>query len=220
MTLNPDRVRVKICGVRTIEEIRLAAEAGADAIGINFYPRSPRYVPPEEAGALLEACPAFVEAIAVVARPEVELLNYLVHQLDLRTVQIHDGTPAENWPAARYILAAGISTYGDLQGLESQLQSWLQRGLNVVGVLLDARVPGQFGGTGQSPPWSVVAQFSRRRPLILAGGLTPNNVADAIRVVRPWAVDVASGVEKAPGIKDPQKVRDFVRAVLAASALS
>ncbi|MCS7167935.1 MAG: phosphoribosylanthranilate isomerase [Gemmatales bacterium] len=209
----PHRVRVKICGIRTAEEAEYAAQAGADAVGLNFYPPSPRYVRPEDAEAILRALPPFVEAVGIVVRPEQELLEYLVYRLGLVTLQIYDGEPPDSLRFVRYILATGIGDSADLQQAETLLDTWLARGRNVVGVLLDARVPGQYGGSGKIPPWSVVAQFSRRRPLILAGGLTPENVCEALRVVRPWAVDVASGVEKEPGVKDPDKMRRFVHAV-------
>ncbi|GBD36888.1 N-(5'-phosphoribosyl)anthranilate isomerase [bacterium HR36] len=218
MTQASPRVRVKICGVRTAEEANQAALAGADAVGVNFYPPSPRYVPPETAGAILGALPPFVEPVAVVVRPAWELLEYLTRQLGFRTVQLHDGEPLPDPPGVRYILATGIADATDLQRAEAQLEAWLRRGVEVAGVLFDARVPGQLGGTGKSLPWWVVTQFSRRRPLILAGGLTPDNVAQAIHVVRPWAVDVASGVESIPGVKDPEKMRQFVQAVRQASS--
>jgi len=213
------RVRVKICGVRTPEEARWAAEAGADAIGINFHPPSPRYVRPENAAAILAEVPAFVEPVAVVVNPTRELLDYLVREVGFRTVQVHAGEPSGDWRGVGFVLAAAVGDLADLQRAESQLQTWLERGLQVTGVLLDARVPGQYGGTGRTAPWPLVAQFSRRRPLILAGGLTPENVAMAIQTVRPWAVDVASGVEVSPGVKDRDKIRRFVQAVWDASCL-
>jgi phosphoribosylanthranilate isomerase len=213
----PERVRVKICGVRTVEEAHAVAHAGADAIGINFYPPSPRYLPPAEAGKLLAALPAFVDALAVVVRPEPDFLRYLIEEVGFRTLQLHDGEPLADYPGVRYILAAGIADTADLLAVEERLTRWLERGVSVAAVLLDARVPGKYGGTGATPPWSIVARFSRRRPLILAGGLNPENVAAAIVQVRPFAVDVASGVETAPGIKDLAKVRAFLQAVRDAS---
>lgn len=217
MTVEPGRVRVKICGVRTVAEAVAIAAAGADAIGINFYPPSPRSVSPVKAEELLAALPPFVEAVAVVVRPEPELLQLLVEKVGFRTLQIHEGEPGLHWAGVRYILAAGIAAPADLDQTEARLTDWLLQGVNVSGVLLDAGVAGKYGGTGQTAPWPILARFSRRRPLILAGGLRPDNVAEAIRQVRPFAVDVASGVESAPGVKDLDKVHAFLQAVHQAS---
>jgi phosphoribosylanthranilate isomerase len=205
-------VRIKICGVTTPEDARLAADAGADAVGLNFYPKSPRFVTPTQAAAIVRALPAFTAPIGVFVEMPLRQVCAVAFQLGLRGVQTYDPIPPSedpfpfaHVPAFRVKDAAGLDA---IQRFVTQAQTL---GRPPAAVLIDAHVEGQLGGTGVRAPWELLAAFDPGVPLLLAGGLTPENVAEAIARVRPWGVDVASGVESAPGRKDPEKVAQFVK---------
>lgn len=198
-------IRVKICGVRTVEEARQAAAAGADAIGLNFYRPSPRYLSPADAEAVVAALPPFVTAVGLFVDAPADWVRQVAERCRLGAVQIHGGGPAAGLgrPVIRALQVGGEASLDVLDRLEGDA------------VLLDGHTEGLRGGTGRRFDWSLVAEARRRargRPIILAGGLTPETVAEAVRVAQPDAVDVASGVESAPGVKDPDKVVRFVRA--------
>lgn len=200
-------MRVKICGITTVEDALAAVEAGAHALGFMFAP-SPRQVTPEQAAAIIGALPPFVQTVGVFVDGDVEAV---LARCPLDAVQFH----GEETPSAiarikqvRRIKACRIGARCDLELLAAYT--------DVADAFhLDARVSGLAGGTGQSFPWPL-AQEARRfgRPIILAGGLSPENVADAIEAGRPDAVDVSSGVEASPGRKDPERVRRFVAAAM------
>jgi phosphoribosylanthranilate isomerase len=221
-------MRVKICGITSPGDALLAAELGADAIGLNFYPPSPRFVDAATARRILEVLPPAVRPVAVLVRPSVEQMVRLHADLDICLFQCHAVAWAE-WSAPplskgglggvawRLLLAQGVSEEEDLEAARQQIAAAGQLGFDVAGLLVDARVTGQHGGTGRTAPWSLLAGFNPGVPLILAGGLTPNNVAEAVHIVRPDAVDVASGVESGPGVKDREKLQAFI--VNARSAL-
>jgi phosphoribosylanthranilate isomerase len=209
-------VRVKICGVTTSDDLRLCADAGADAVGINFHPGSPRYVDPRAAPALLRHLPPFVDAVGVFVERPLRQVYALAYQLGLRGVQWYgpqldrdDSFPFQLIPAFRVRDAASLAE------VRAAVAACRSAGWSPSAVLLDAYVPGQHGGTGRTAPWELLAGFDPGVPVILAGGLTPENVAEAVRAVRPYAVDVASGVESAPGHKDAKKVRRFIDAARA-----
>lgn len=194
--------RVKICGVTTVADARLAAEAGAAAVGLNFYERSPRCVSPETAAEIAAALPAGVWRVGVFVDAPRKTVESLAARVGLDTLQFHGEESAEycrGW-APRVIKAVRVR---DRACVERALL------LPVDFILADAYVEGLVGGTGQRVPLEWLEGIERGR-LILAGGLTPENVAEAVRRVRPAFVDVASGVEQAPGVKDPDKVRRFV----------
>lgn len=198
-------VRVKICGVTSVADAQLAVDAGADLIGLNFYPPSPRYVSLSTAQAVRAVLPEHVWCVGVFVNAERAHVVALREQLRLHAVQFHgDETSADvqGWPCLT-IKALRVP-------VEGPLPDWQQFPVNYL--LLDTFRPGRYGGTGERFSWDHLTTLSRafRQQLILAGGLTPENVAEAVRVVRPWAVDVASGVESAPGHKDPEKVRAFI----------
>lgn len=203
-------VRIKICGITTPADATRAAELGADAIGLNFYPASPRYITEARAGDILAALPPFVEPVAVfVNEPPVRVHAY-ARGVGLTTVQLH----GEYEPAPHLVRVIPAFPIVDAQSLVR-----IVRYLAAVrklhyrpppAILVDAHVPGMHGGTGQTAPWHLLSGFDPGVPVILAGGLTPDNVAEAIRIVRPYAVDVASGVESAPGRKDAEKMRRFI----------
>ncbi|AMV24750.1 N-(5'-phosphoribosyl)anthranilate isomerase [Gemmata sp. SH-PL17] len=211
-------VRIKICGVTTPEAARGAAEAGADAVGLNFYPQSPRFVTPAQAGAIVRALPAFTTPVGVFVGMPVRQVCAVAFQLGLRGVQTYDDQPpdADTFPFA-HVPAFRVKDQAGLEHVRRFVDT--ARALNraPAAVLIDSHVPGQMGGTGHVAPWDLLKGFDVGVPIILAGGLTPENVADAIAVVRPWGVDVASGVESAPGVKDPDKVALFVKNVRTAS---
>jgi phosphoribosylanthranilate isomerase len=206
------QVRVKICGVTTPADALAAVEAGADAVGLNFYPPSPRFVDAATASAILRELPPFVEAVGVFVDLSLADIVRQVAALErLRTVQ---------WIGTRRELVGGVPL-GVIQGFAVRDQGSLAEVADYLGrcreqgslpraVLVDAYVAGQHGGTGRTAPWDLLAAFRPGVPLILAGGLTPDNVAEAVRRVRPYAVDVASGVEAAPGRKDVEKMRRFI----------
>lgn len=212
-------VRVKICGVTTPEGIAAADDAGADAVGVNFYAKSPRFVEPRAALALLAELPPLMAGVGVWVEQPPRQAFALSHQLGLRGVQWY-GDPAAWEPAAPFSLvpAFRVRDAADLAMIDAALQTAAARGVRVSAVLVDSFVAGSLGGTGHVAPWDLLAGWRPAVPLILAGGLTPGNVAEAVRRVRPAAVDVASGVESSPGVKDRAKVRDFVQAAKGALA--
>ncbi len=208
------RVRVKICGITTAEDARLAADCGADAIGINFYDKSPRYVDPRQAGLLLRALPPLMDAIGVFVGLKTRQVCAVAYQLGLHSVQyLADSSDLEDSFPFRRIAAFRVKDRGSIDEIERYLALAAKAGGLPAAVLVDAHVEGQFGGTGQKAPWELLAGFRPGVPLILAGGLTPENVAEAIAIVKPYAVDVASGVESSPGRKDAGKLRRFLEAV-------
>ncbi len=206
------QVRVKICGVTTEADAVLAARLGADAVGLNFYEASPRYVAPEVAGRILRALPPFVDPVGLfVNRPLREVFLALNGLGRIRTFQWH-GAARELCDAQPFqmIVAFPVRDGQSLKDMSRYLETAVGLGRAPAAVLVDAHVPGMHGGTGRCAPWDLLAGFRPPVPLILAGGLTPDNVAEAIRVVRPYAVDVASGVENEPGKKDAEKMRRFL----------
>jgi phosphoribosylanthranilate isomerase len=212
-------VRVKICGVTTPADARFAAESGADAVGLNFYPKSPRFLPPDRAAAVVRALPAFAAPVGVFVGMPLRQVCAVAYQLGLRGVQTYDDRPPgeDPFPFA-HVPAFRVKDAAGLEHVRRFVAAATAAGRPPAAVLVDSFVEGQVGGTGHRAPWELLAGFDPGVPVVLAGGLTPENVADAIALVRPWGVDVASGVESAPGVKDPDKVARFVRAARAAAA--
>ena len=206
--------RVKICGITRVKDLEVALDAGASAIGFNFFPGSPRYLAPRQAKKLLDAIPFMVEAVAVVVdMPPLEVKKLLDQHPGLTALQWH-GLPATEFVLkARWIRAWSVSTAADLAALEIHLQKPLVAAHLPKAILLDAKAKGLHGGTGKTLPWGLLKGWHSPIPMLLAGGLTPENVAQAIREVKPFGVDVASGVESAQGIKDPAKIRDFFQSI-------
>lgn len=203
-------VRSKICGITRVEDALAAVEAGADAIGLVFYAKSPRAVDARQACAILDALPPFVTAVGLfVDMPRAEL-QLLLQQVPLDLLQFHgDESPDECEGFARpYIKALRVRPGEDVAAAMAPYAG-------ARGILLDTFVEGVPGGTGASFDWSLVPQAAEK-PIILAGGLSAENVAAAIQQVRPYAVDVSGGVEAAKGIKDAAKIRAFLQAVRSA----
>ena len=198
-------VRVKICGVTCVTDALLAVECGADLIGLNFYPPSPRYVTLPTAQAIRAVIPTHIQCVGVFVNAADEDITALVEQLRLNAIQFHGdetATDIQGWMCTT-IKVVRIPTDGAIPPLEDLPSTYL---------LLDTYRPERYGGTGEVFAWDVAAALPQavRQRLLLAGGLTPENVAAAVRMVCPWAVDVASGVESTPGHKDPDKVRAFI----------
>lgn len=206
------RVRIKICGVTTPEDVAFAIDAGADAVGLNFYLKSPRFVTHEQAGRIVNGLPPFAAAVGVFVDAADEAVAATARRLGLSAVQTYRTVPpTESFRPTAHIPAFRVKDVADLDAVRAFVAA-----CSPAAVLIDSFVPGEMGGTGHRAPWHLLAEFDPGVPVILAGGLTPENVAGAVRAVRPWGVDVASGVEDAPGRKNPDMVAAFVRAVRAA----
>jgi phosphoribosylanthranilate isomerase len=199
-------VRSKICGITRIEDALAAAEAGADAIGLVFYAKSPRAVNVQQAREIIRALPPFVTTVGLFVNASRCELTEILEAVPFDLLQFHgDETPADCEGYSRpYIKALRVRAGDDL---EAACKSYA----SASGILLDTYVAGVPGGTGETFDWALVpAKLSK--PVILAGGLSPANVAQAIARVKPWAVDVSGGVEQAKGIKDHARIRAFIDA--------
>ena len=198
-------VRVKICGVTNAADATLAVEYGADLIGLNFYPRSPRYVTLEIARGICSVIPANVLCVGVFVNADRLYIASLIEQLQLDLVQFHGDEQDKDlvgW-SCQTIKAIRVAQDGVFPDIQQTLTNY---------ILLDTYKAGRYGGTGETFAWERIVSFVSCYPdrIILAGGLTPENVGSAVHTVRPWAVDVASGVEAVPGRKDPEKLRAFI----------
>jgi phosphoribosylanthranilate isomerase len=213
-------LRVKICGITNEADARQAAYLGADALGLNFAAESPRRVDFATARFILRALPPFIETVGVFVNRTLEKIFQEVHQLGrVHTIQWH-GQNREVADAFPYKLVQAFQVRDKQSLVEIKRFLDVCRGLGQMpaALLLDGHSPTQHGGTGQRAPWSILTEFRAPLPIILAGGLTPENVGEAVRVVQPYAVDVASGVERSVGQKDPDKVRRFIENARAAAA--
>jgi phosphoribosylanthranilate isomerase len=202
-----ERVRVKICGIRTFEEAECATQAGADMLGFNFWPASPRYIEPGAAKSIIDRLPDVVSSIGVFVNESVERIQVIKREVGLSAIQLHgDESPEDckNLSGVNVIKAMRVG-----QGFS--VERIREYGVEIV--LLDASLNGSYGGTGLTFDWGVASRAKAYAKIILAGGLNAENVAEAIRIVRPYAVDVCSGVEAAPGRKDFAKMREFIKAV-------
>jgi phosphoribosylanthranilate isomerase len=196
-------VLVKICGIKRVEDAQLAVERGAAAIGMIFWPDSPRYVDPFQARAIVDALPPFVAAVGVFVNQTVTYVNYVANVVRLTAVQLHgDEAPAYARAVERPVIKSTV-----LNG--ERLDQWPRH----IMLLVDANDPVRRGGTGTRADWSAAAALARERRILLAGGLTPENVAEAVSAVRPFGLDVSSGVEITPGVKDPRRLADLFRAL-------
>ena len=203
------KTQVKICGVTNVADALAAAEAGADMIGLNFYEKSPRYISFATASEISRALPPFVLRVGVFVNPEESQVVEAIAACGLNLLQFH-GDEDSNFCTQFGLMSVKALRVRDAESLQT-LENF-----NTDAFLLDAYAKSGLGGTGEKFNWdlAVVAQ-KFGKPIFLAGGLTPENVADAVKQVRPFAVDVSSGVESAPGKKDAAKVRAFIAAVRA-----
>ncbi len=199
--------RVKVCGITRRDDALRAADLGASAVGFVFWPRSPRYVDPEQATAIARDLPPDVAPVGVFVDPTVTAVQRIAAQVGLAAVQLHGDEPAtlcDDLPyrVLKAVAVAGDGTYEAAARVPSRIT-----------VLLDARDPVRRGGTGRTVDWGVAADVAARRRIFLAGGLCPENVGEALRTVRPYGIDVSSGVETLPGRKDAGRLRDFFEEV-------
>ncbi len=209
------RVRVKVCGMTSVEAAVQAAAAGADAIGLVFYEPSPRNLADlGKARAMALAAGPFVTVTGLFVNPAVSFVERVLAEVPLGALQFHGDEEAAFCARFGRPYIKALRMRSDLDPVVE-----MTRYPDAIGILLDAYRPGTPGGTGETFDWTRVPKKTSR-PVVLAGGLGPDNVAQAIAISAPWAVDVSGGVEGAPGIKDPQKVTDFIRAVAAASLSS
>ncbi len=201
------RTRVKICGVTRPEDGVTAAQLGADAIGLVFHPPSPRYVTADLAYRIVAALPPFVVTVGLFMNAEPAAVRAVLSEVPLSLLQFHG---AED---PGYCAAFGLPYLKAVpMGADADVRDYERRFAAAAGLLLDSHGGPKMGGTGQSFDWTRIPA-ERRKPLVLAGGLHPGNVAAALRQVHPYAVDVSSGVETAKGIKDPELMRAFLRGV-------
>ena len=201
--------RIKICGMTSVEDALMAVDAGADAIGLIFWSGSTRAVGVEHAQAITRALPPLISTVGVFVNETPDRVRTVADAVGLSGVQLHGDEVVADW--ARFprpvLKAMALDRYATSPWQTAR-----------AAILVDAHDPVTIGGTGRTIDWEAARDIAATRPLVLAGGLTPDNVADAVALVAPWGVDVASGVEQAPGVKDAARVRAFVQAVRAADA--
>ncbi len=207
---------IKICGIRDVETALFAAQAGADAVGLNFYEKSPRVVAPPIAAEIVARLPAGIEPVGVFVNHRFDEIQTICRKCSLETIQLHGDEPpevlAELSRKYRVVRAFRVGTDG-LGFLAEYLDACARLKAKPWACLVDAKVAGRYGGTGQTAPWDLLQREYKTAewpPLILAGGLNATNVAQAIRAVGPWGVDVAGGVESSVACKDATLVRQFV----------
>lgn len=207
------RLRMKICGITNLEDALLACELGADALGFIFFSQSPRAITPRAARTIIDELPPYVTPVAVVVNESVAAVSEIMAVSRCRVAQLHGEEPPDYlerlaWPAVK-----GFSV-ATTQDLDVMGRYTLARGF-----LLDTKVAGQYGGTGMSFDWRLAREAKKfGRQVILAGGLSPENVAEALLIAQPDAIDVGSRVEREPGRKDPERLRALFAAVNAATA--
>lgn len=204
-------VRVKICGITRVEDALAAIDAGADALGFMFYEKSPRVLNVKQAAAILRELPPLVAKVGVFVNPSDEAVRRAIDETGIDTLQFHGEEPPE------FCRRFGLKTIKAFRVRDAESLVATREYANEAW-LLDSFVAGQHGGTGAQFNWDLAAEAaSRHQRVILAGGLSPANAAEAVRKVRPFALDVSSGVESAPGRKDAAKVRDFIAAAKGAA---
>jgi phosphoribosylanthranilate isomerase len=214
--MSTDAPRIKLCGITSLDDAQLCVEAGAWAVGCILWPRSPRACDPAEAGRIAAALHRRAHVCGVFVNATLEEVTGLVDGLGLTMVQLHgDEGPAfcaevARRTGAKVIKAARVAGQADVQALAAFHTDFH---------MLDAHRPGMRGGTGETFDWELVRGRRSSIPLVLSGGLRPDNVAEAIAAVHPFAVDTASGTEASPGVKDPEKVAAFVEAVRSTAAV-
>ncbi len=218
------RTRIKICGLTTAEHVAAAVDAGADAIGLVFYPKSPRYITPDEAGRIMTGIPPYITIVGLFVNASVDEVSKVLEAAPISLLQFHGDESVEqcagiaeavNRPFVRAVRVGADATGTDLLKCE---QDYRAASMLFNGLLLDAHVDG-YGGGGKVFDWSLIPKELAPR-VVLSGGLSAQNAIEAIDRVRPYAVDVSSGVEVAKGIKDAARIRAFIDAVRKADVLS
>ncbi len=201
------RTRVKICGIKTAQDARLVAHCGADSIGLVFHQSSPRYIDPEMALEIRRCLPAFVTVTALFLNESEQWVEQVIQQVGPDCLQFH-GTESPEFCASWNVSYIKAIPMGSVNDVDTYARAYT----DAKGFLLDSNVAGRQGGSGDTFDWSKIPS-TFQYPLILAGGLTPQNVAEAVTQTRPWAVDVSSGVETIKGIKDAGLIRQFCKEV-------
>lgn len=209
------RYRVKICGITRPQDARLAVDLGADAIGLVFYPPSPRAIGPEQVASIAAGLPAFVTVVGLFVNPEPKAVEAVIDSGMVNCLQFH-GEESVDFCSRFHLPFIKAVRVRDLAQAAGAMEAFQGRAT----ILLDSHVQGSQGGSGTRFDWSIARQLvaAGTCPVLLAGGLDPENVAQAIGQVKPYGVDVSSGVESAPGIKDAARLAAFLRAVHEASA--
>jgi len=197
-------LRIKICGITNEEDAHLAAHLGADALGFVFYPPSPRCVEPDRVRNIVGSLPPFLSTVGLFVSEKAGRIREIMSYCGLDIAQLHGEGDDEDTglEERRIIRALRVRDEASLEGIG---------GFQSATLLLDTWVEGRMGGTGRTFDWSLAARVAESHRVVLAGGLTPENVAEAIRTVRPYGVDVSSGVEMSPGRKDPERMAAFIR---------
>ncbi len=201
-------MKVKVCGITNYEDAATALDQGVDALGFNFFPSSPRYIDPETARSIIRRLPPFAATVGIFVNvPMPEQVIEIARIACVQVLQLHGReTPEYCRSLADWILIKALHVDGN------QVPD-LPKDYPVQAFLLDVKHEGRFGGTGKTFDWNLIKEMKRTRPIILAGGLRPENVREAIRIVAPYAVDVCSGVESAPGKKDAGELIEFMNEV-------
>jgi len=200
---------VKICGITRAEDAAAAVEAGARAIGFVFWPKSPRFIDPYRARAIAAMLPPFATPVGLFVNQPVDYIHGVASLVRLGAVQLHGDETVEYAESIPHPVVKALT-------VTDRISAWPNR----MRILLDAHDPARRGGTGRTIDWSAAAAVAATRPLLLAGGLTPLNVAEAVARVRPFGIDVSSGVERSPGIKDHQKITALFEALHAHSGIT
>ncbi|HET9846448.1 MAG TPA: phosphoribosylanthranilate isomerase [Nitrospira sp.] len=208
-------LKVKICGITNVEDASVAVAAGADALGFIFYEKSPRYVVPAVAARIIAGLPPLVTAVGVFVNEGLATVRSIMDTCGLALAQLHGNEDAAycrelSRPAMKALRLKDRSSFLSLAEYQGRA--------GVRGFVIDTFSEMAYGGTGQVADWRLASEAAKTASILLAGGLTPDNVADAIRAVRPYGVDVSSGVESVPGRKDHEKVRAFIGAVRVVSS--
>ena len=199
--------KIKICGIKTVTDALTAMDAGADLIGFNFYLKSPRYIDVGRCRDIMSVMRKFghITYVGVFVNASVAEIYATMETCGLSLAQLHGDESSE------MLNALNGKAFKAFRGVPHSIDGFA-RG-DAPALLVDASVKGAYGGTGVTADWKGAAELAKKYPLLLAGGLTPENVTDAIKQVKPWGVDVASGVESVPGVKDAGKIEGFVQAV-------
>ncbi len=197
-------IRIKICGITSYDDACVAVEAGADAVGFILVNGTPRYMTPEAVAAIIDRLPPFIATVGIFIDRTPEDIDQIVRACGLSLVQLHGNESPAQCRSLRVPFVKAIRVQGehDLKSMQDYPQARA--------FLLDTYVADRPGGTGKTFPWEIAAKAAQQARVILSGGLTPDNVASAVAQVRPYAVDVCSGVEERPGRKDHRKVREFI----------
>lgn len=209
------RAHAKICGITNLEDAHEAIRCGADALGFVFHKASPRYLSPAEAGKIIRRLPPFVNMVGVFVNVAVTEIAEIAKKALLDTVQLHGD---EDPDFCSEMMEAGYKVVKAVRVRDRESLSSLSQYPMINGILLDSYSREVYGGSGEKFDWSLAREARKYGRIILAGGLNPENVAEAIREVAPYGVDISSGVEKVPGIKDHEKLRAFFEAIAGARA--